>query len=45
MSTPWHQVRKIGLYSLAVAALIVVFLMYFRTGLILDIANFIWRCA
>ena len=45
MNEPRHQARKIGLYGLAVAGLIVVFLMYFRTGLILDIANFIWRCA
>ncbi len=45
MSKLQRQALKIGLYGLAVAGLIVVFLMYFRTGLILDIANFIWRCA
>ena len=45
MTKHWRQVLKIGLHGIAAICLIAVFLMYFRTGLILDIANFIWRCA
>lgn len=40
-----RRARKIGLYLVWLLGLAVVFLMYFRPGLVLDVANFIWRCA
>ncbi|HET6788588.1 MAG TPA: hypothetical protein VFH49_11535 [Aquabacterium sp.] len=33
------------LYALLACALAGVFLLYFRAGLIMDLANFLWRCA
>ncbi|MDE1997568.1 MAG: hypothetical protein KGI91_04025 [Burkholderiales bacterium] len=45
MSPLSPRTRRIGLYLVLVLLLTVVFMMYFRAGLILDIANFIWRCA
>ena len=42
--TPRPQ-RKIWLYLAATVVLTVVFLAYFQAGLILDLANFLWRCA
>lgn len=37
--------RPLWLYVLLFGALLGVFLLYFRAGLILDMANFLWRCA
>lgn len=37
--------RRLWLYALFACALAGVFWLYFRAGLIMDLANFLWRCA
>ncbi len=37
--------RHYATYALLACVLIGVFLLYFRAGLIMDLANFLWRCA
>lgn len=40
-----HCWLRLLTYVVSALALVVVFLMYFRADLVMDLANFIWRCA